>query len=89
MHYNSRADAERVAATVREENPQAIEVKVLEDDSVAMLQDLMFTRAICLGCTTWGWSLRFCFEDRERANREFAALKSEDDEPTGCVARRG
>ncbi len=89
MHYDNRDVAEQVAAEVRENNPQAIEVKVLADGSVAMLHDLLFTRAIHLGCNSWGWTARFCFEDRARANTEFAKLVSEFDEPTGCVARRG
>ena len=88
MRYNADVDAQQVAETVREGNPDALEVKVLADGSVAMLADLMFTRAIHLGCTTWGWSRRFCFEDRVRAQQEFDALAGEDDEPTGCVARR-
>ena len=89
MHYDNRDVAEQVAAEVRESNPQAIEVKVLADGSVAMLHDLLFTRAIHLGCNSWGWTARFCVEDRARANTEFAKLVSEFDEPTGCVARRG
>lgn len=89
MHYDNRDVAEQVAAEVRKENPQAIEVKVLADGSIAMLHDLLFTRAIHLGCNVWGWTSRFCFEDRARADKEFAKLVSEFDEPTGCVARRG
>lgn len=88
MKYDTPADAEQVAATVRELNPDAIEVRVLPDGSVAMLRDLLFTRAICLGCTTWGWASRFCYEDRDRANRVFQELQTENDEPVGWVARR-
>lgn len=89
MRYDTQDTAEQVAATVRELNPDAVEVRVLPDGSVAMLHDLLFTRAIHLGCNSWGWTARFCFEDRARADREFAKLVSEFDEPTGCVARRG
>lgn len=89
MRYDTQDTAERVAADVRLYNPEALEVKVLPDGSVAMLHELLFTRAIHLGCTSWGWSSRFCFEDRARATAAFAELQTENDEPAGCVARRG
>lgn len=63
-------------------------VRRLPDGSIAALGDLMFTRAIFLGCNHLGWERRFCFEDRQRADTEYAKLVSEDDEPTGWVARR-
>ena len=62
--------------------------RVLPDGSVAALCDLMFTRAICLGCTDDGWTSRFCFEDRALANLRFEQLQSEDDVPDGFVTRR-
>lgn len=49
--------------------------RVLPDGSVAALLDLLFTRAICLGCTSVGWSRRFCFEDRSLASLRFAELQ--------------
>lgn len=64
------------------------EVKMLEDGSIAAIGDLLFTRAIYLGCDLYGWASRFCFEDRKLADVRFAQLKSEDDEPQGYVARR-
>lgn len=88
MKYDTAAESEQVAAIVRELNPDAIEVRVLPDGSVALLRELLFTRAICLGCTTWGWASRFCYEDRERASRVFQELQTENDVPTGWVARR-
>lgn len=88
MRYRDHDTAEQVADDVRQANPRA-QVRVLPDGSVAMLIDLIFTRAVCLGCTSWGWSRRFCFEDRDRATQVFAELVSEDDEPTGCTAFRG
>lgn len=66
-----------------------LNVKVLPDGSVAALQDLLYTRAICLGCNSEGWTRRFCFKDRGLAVRRFADLQSEDDEPAGFIARRG
>lgn len=63
--------------------------RVLPDGSVAALLQLVYTRAICLGCIREGWATRFCFEDQKLADRRFAALASEDDEPAGYVARRG
>ena len=62
--------------------------RVLTDGSIAATLDLIFTRAICLGVTRWGWENRFCFEDRALANLRFAELQSEDDVPTGFIARR-
>ena len=62
--------------------------RVLPDGSIAATLDLLYTRAICLGVTRWGWENRFCFEDRALADRRFAALESEEDEPAGFTARR-
>lgn len=63
--------------------------RVLPDGSVAALRDLLYTRAIMLGCNRDSYELRFCFEDRALADKRFAELHSEDDEPEGYVARRG
>lgn len=65
-----------------------LKVRVLPDGSVAALGDLMFTRAIYLGCTPWGYARRFCFSDKNKANTQFDLLSSEDDEPAGYIARR-
>ena len=64
------------------------QARILPDGSVAATLDLLFTRAICLGLHEHGWTRRFCFEDRALADRRFAELASEDDEPAGFVARR-
>lgn len=69
--------------------PLYLATRVLPDGTVAALFDLIFTRAICLGCTETGYSRRFCFEDRVLASRRFAELQAEDDEPAGFIARRG
>ena len=66
-----------------------IDVKVLPDGSIAALGDLLFTRAVHLGCHDFGWTSRFCFEDRALADKRYAELQSEDDEPAGFTARRG
>lgn len=87
MRYSNK-DAEKVAAEVRSNNPQALAVRVLDDGSVAMLDDLLYTRAVFLGCTAWGWSSRFCFDDRELADKAFAELRGEDAEPLHYIARR-
>lgn len=65
-----------------------MDARVLPDGSVAALQDLLFTRAIVLGCTRDGWAQRFCFEDRSLALRRYAELEAEDDVPAGSVATR-
>ncbi len=64
------------------------EVRVLPDGSVAALGDLLFTRAIHLGCDQWGYARRFCFADRSLADKRFGELSTEDDEPAGYTARR-
>ncbi|OSZ75462.1 hypothetical protein CAP37_08660 [Hydrogenophaga sp. IBVHS1] len=65
-----------------------LQVRRLPDGSIAALQDLLFTRALFLGCTYWGWERRFCFSDRERAASEFNKLVSDEDIPEGWIARR-
>lgn len=65
-----------------------LRVRRLPDGSVAALGDLLFTRAIHLRCDLFGWERRFCFQDKARADAEFAKLQTEDDEPTGWIARR-
>lgn len=88
----AREAADRVAAEKLARDLKSgtgyIATKVLPDGSVAALTDLIYTRAILLGCTDWGYSRRFCFKDREMATQRFEDLNSEDDEPQGYVARR-
>lgn len=80
------ADATRVAAALRD---TYLQVRVLPDGSVAALGRLLFTTAIYLGCHEAGWARRFCFSDGRVAEERFTALRCEDDEPPGYVARRG
>jgi len=63
-------------------------VRVLPDGSFAALYDLLYTRAILLGCDRYGYARRFCFEDRALASRRFEELHSEDDEPQGYTDKR-
>jgi hypothetical protein len=63
--------------------------RLLEDGTYIALGDLMFTRAIYVDCTDWGYARRYCFENRELANNEFDRLKSGDEEPVGFIANRG
>lgn len=65
-----------------------MDARVLPDGTVAALQDLLFTRAIVLGCTRDGWAQRFCFEDRSLALQRYAELVGEDDVPEGSIATR-
>ena len=81
-----RQDAEQIAEFVKQQGDLA--VSILPDNSVAALVELLFTRAIILGCTQGSWAHRFCFNDRELAVERFLELQSEDDEPQGFVARR-
>lgn len=64
------------------------DVRVLPDGSIAMLLDLMYTRAICLGGDRCGYSDRFCFDDKSLADQRFRELQSEDDTPRGYIAKR-
>lgn len=63
----------------------------LEDQSVAVLHDLMFTRSICLGTTQLEMftTRRFCYEDRDLAVKVFNQLKTKHDIPSGWIASRG
>jgi hypothetical protein len=70
------------------ESGDYLDARVLPDGSVAALIRLMFTKAICLGCTYYGFESRFCFEDFDLAHQRFAELQSQDDEPAGHIARR-
>lgn len=73
--------AERLRAQYRD-------VRILPDGSIAALCDLLFTRALILGCDECGYGRRFCFENRSLADQRFQELQSEDDEPQGYIARR-
>jgi hypothetical protein len=63
-------------------------VRVLPDGSVAALLPLLTTTSVILGLERWGYARRFCFAEESRAREVFEALQSEDDEPSGFVARR-
>jgi len=79
---------ELVAWLLSDENGYTA-ARVLPDGSVAAVIELLTTRAIVLGVTRFGWTTRFCFADRGLALQRFDELQSEDDEPEGCIARRG
>lgn len=70
---------------LREQYPVVLR---LDDGSIAAICPLMFTTSVILGCNRHGYSQRFCFENRAYAREVFDNLKSEDDEPTGWIARR-
>ena len=70
------------------ESGDYLDARVLPDGSVAALIRLIYTKAICLGCSRAGFESRFCFSDFELAHQRFAELQSEDDEPAGHIARR-
>lgn len=79
--------SEELAQSLKDENDY-LDVKVLPDGSIAILMELLFTRAICLGVNRYGWTNRFCFADKALATQRFSELQSEDDEPQGYIARR-
>jgi hypothetical protein len=69
--------------------PEYLAVRELEDGSIAAVGELLYTRAIFLGCDEYGFSRRFCFQNRTLALLRFAELRTEDDVPQGAIARRG
>jgi len=79
---------EEIAKSIKDENGY-LDARVLPDGSIALLVELAFTRAICLGADeVCPYTQRFCFKDRELATQRFAELQSEDDIPAGYIARR-
>lgn len=81
-------DEARALSAHLKANEGYIDCRVLEDGTVAGLYDLLFTRAIMLGCTSNGWGSRYCFQDRDLATQRFLELKTEDDVPAGHIASR-
>jgi hypothetical protein len=79
-------DENELVAFIRQQGYS--DVRLLPDGSVAAICELLYTRAIHLGCDRWGWSHRYCFADRELAAQRFAELQGEDDVPAGHIARR-
>lgn len=64
------------------------DVRLLDDGSIIAIGELMFTRAIYMDVTQDGWGRRFCFQDKQLADKEFHRLSNEDMEPSGWIARR-
>lgn len=65
-------ETEHAEALVAELRAQYRDARVLPDGSVALLVDLVFTRAIALGATWDGYGRRFCFQDKALADQRFA-----------------
>lgn len=65
-----------------------LEIRELEDGSIAGLGELFYTRAIYTNMNNGGYEDRYCFSDREKANEEFWKLKDIDSEPVGYTAKR-
>lgn len=80
-------EAQKLAKYLEERN-EGYTCRVLADGSVACMFDLLFTRAIALGCTRDTYSHRFCFESKRTAQLRFLQLDSQNDEPVGYVAKR-
>lgn len=64
------------------------ELRMLEDETIVGIGELMFTTAIYMDMHLYGWGRRYCFENRELAEHEFKQLVSGNDNPVGWVARR-
>lgn len=65
-----------------------IAVRRLPDGSFAALGSLIFTTAIYMDLTLFGYGRRFCYKNSMKALSEFINLKDECTEPTGWIARR-
>lgn len=65
-----------------------LDIRELEDGTIVGIADLLYTRAIFFDMSLTGFSQRFCFSDKELANKEFQKLKNMDSEPEGYIARR-
>lgn len=65
-----------------------LDVKVLEDGSIAAIGQLLYTTAIYLDVDRWGYGDRFCFEDKDLAMRRFNELRNANEVPEGCIAMR-
>lgn len=83
----SRIELSELAERLRLDNGYAM-TRVLPDGSIAGLTQLITTVALTVGMNQWGWEKRFCFRTWAEAIEQYHALRSEDDEPTGFVARR-
>ncbi len=75
---------------VGENRKYYLDYRVLQDGSLALLVELAFTRAICLGATELSpfTTNRYCYEDRQLATELFQKLQSEDDILEGYTATR-
>ena len=65
-----------------------LDVRILADETIIAIGDLLFTRAIYMDVSLTGWGRRFCFEDRNLAITQFHLLENGDQEPKGWIARR-
>lgn len=81
-------DAKRIAEELRKPMYGYCAVRVLADGTICATHDLMYTRAVLIDCDNYGYSRRFCFKSAEKADEEFAKLRTGDDTPTGFVASR-
>jgi hypothetical protein len=86
-----RAKQEELGKTLlRDNGKHYVAYRVLPDGSLALLVDLAFTRAICLGATEMSpfTTNRYCYADRNKATELFQKLQSEDDILEGYTATR-
>lgn len=66
-----------------------IELRVLEDGSICGIGKLMYTTALYIGLDSTGWERRYCYPEKQQAQKALGYLVTGDDEPaTGYVARR-
>ncbi|ANN80854.1 hypothetical protein [Bordetella flabilis] len=65
-----------------------LDVRQLDDGTIVGLGKLLYTTAVYIDMSLWGWAHRYCFKDRDLAIAEYRKLKNGDETPTGWIAHR-
>lgn len=80
-------EAERLVAYLEKRN-DGYTCRVLDDGSVACMFDLLFSRAVAVGCTRETYAYRYCYESKRKAAFVFLKLRSQREEPDGYDVKR-
>lgn len=64
------------------------DVRQLDDGTIVGIGRLLYTTAIYMDLSLWGWGQRFCYDKAELAVAEYRKLQTGNDEPEGWIARR-
>lgn len=63
-------------------------IRRLDDGTYIAIGNLVFTKALYVGCDRFGYKHRFCFRDLNECLAQFDAYTDILYEPTGWIARR-